>query len=57
MMTNSRRILVIDDEVDVGELITVTARNLGLQCNAATNAAILPELLTPDGVCVLQGLV
>jgi EAL domain-containing protein (putative c-di-GMP-specific phosphodiesterase class I) len=56
MMTNFRRILVIDDEVDVGELITVTARSLGLQCNAATDAATLPELLTPDVTLIMLDL-
>jgi EAL domain-containing protein (putative c-di-GMP-specific phosphodiesterase class I) len=55
-MTNSRRILVIDDEADVGELIAVTAQNLGLQCTVTTDASTLPELITPDVTLIMLDL-
>jgi DNA-binding response OmpR family regulator len=36
-MAVEQRILVIDDESDIGELISATARTLGLQCEITTN--------------------
>jgi CheY-like chemotaxis protein len=47
-MTGSGRVLVIDDEEDIGEFIAIAARHLGLQCTATTDASTLPALLTPD---------
>ena len=44
------------DEVDVGELIAATAQGLGLQCSAATDASILPELMTPDVTLIFLDL-
>ena len=55
-MTNSGKILVVDDEPDLGELIAAAAQNLGLQCTATTDAAALSELLTPDVTLILLDL-
>jgi EAL domain-containing protein (putative c-di-GMP-specific phosphodiesterase class I) len=55
-MTNSRKVLVIDDEVDVGKLICATAQNLGLRCSATTDASTLPELMAPDVTLIMLDL-
>ncbi len=55
-MTNSRKVLVIDDEVDIGELICATAQNLGLHCSATTDASTLSKLLTPDITLIMLDL-
>jgi EAL domain-containing protein (putative c-di-GMP-specific phosphodiesterase class I)/ActR/RegA family two-component response regulator len=55
-MTNSGKILVVDDEPDLGELIAAAAQNLGLQCTATTDAAALSRLLTPDVTLILLDL-
>jgi len=55
-MTNSGKILIIDDEEDIGDFVSATASSLGLQCSATTNAARLPELLTPDVSLILLDL-
>jgi EAL domain-containing protein (putative c-di-GMP-specific phosphodiesterase class I)/ActR/RegA family two-component response regulator len=55
-MTNSGKILVVDDEPDLGELIAAAAQNLGLQCTATTDAAALSGLLTPDVTLILLDL-
>jgi EAL domain-containing protein (putative c-di-GMP-specific phosphodiesterase class I) len=55
-MANSVTILVIDDEEDIGEFVSATALKLGLHCCAATHAAALPELLTPDVTLILLDL-
>ena len=55
-MANSGKILIIDDEEDIGDFVSATASSLGLQCSAATDAAALPELLTPDVTLILLDL-
>jgi len=55
-MANPGKILVIDDEEDIGDFVSATALSLGLQCSATTNAASLPELLTPDVNLILLDL-
>ena len=55
-MTNAGRILVIDDELDIGEFVAAAASSLGLQCVVATDAGALPELLTPDVSLILLDL-
>ena len=55
-MTNPGKVLVIDDEADMGELVTATARNLGLQSAATADAATLPELLTADVTLIMLDL-
>lgn len=47
-MPSKRKILVIDDETDIGEFISAAAKNLGLECIATTDATPIPHLLTPD---------
>lgn len=55
-MSPSGKILVIDDEADVGEFISATAQGLGLQCTSTTDANTLPHLLTPDVTLILLDL-
>ncbi len=55
-MANADRILVIDDDRDIGELIAATAESLGLRCTATTDAAELPGLLTPEVSLILLDL-
>jgi EAL domain-containing protein (putative c-di-GMP-specific phosphodiesterase class I) len=55
-MTNPGKILVVDDEPDVGEFIAAAARGLGLQCTAITDASALSRLLTPDVTLILLDL-
>jgi EAL domain-containing protein (putative c-di-GMP-specific phosphodiesterase class I) len=50
------KILVIDDEIDIGEFIAASARVLGLRCVTATDASALPILLTPDVTLILLDL-
>jgi DNA-binding response OmpR family regulator len=40
-MANFGKILVIDDEEEMGEFVSATALSLGLPCSAATDAAEL----------------
>ena len=47
-MKAKKKILVIDDEVDVGELVSDAAQALGLQCTATTDAKTFIEALSPD---------
>ncbi len=55
-MTDAARILVIDDDRDIGELVVATAETMGLRCTAMTDAAELPRLLTPDVSLILLDL-
>ena len=55
-MMTARNILVIDDDADIGEFITAAAQSMGMQCTAATDAAELPRLLTPDVSLILLDL-
>jgi EAL domain-containing protein (putative c-di-GMP-specific phosphodiesterase class I)/CheY-like chemotaxis protein len=55
-MTNSGKILVIDDEQDIGDFIAAAAGGLGLECVTATDAALLRTLLTPDVSLILLDL-
>jgi len=55
-MTDAGRILVIDDEHDIGEFVAAAASSLGLQCVVTTDAGTLPELLTPDVSLILLDL-
>ena len=50
------RILVIDDDSDVVELIDVTAQKLGLACAACTTATAFIEALTPDTTLIMMDL-
>jgi EAL domain-containing protein (putative c-di-GMP-specific phosphodiesterase class I)/CheY-like chemotaxis protein len=55
-MTDAARILVIDDDRDIGDLVVATAEAMGLRCTALTDAAELPRLLTPDVSLILLDL-
>jgi len=55
-MKNTHKILVIDDEVDVGELISSAAEALGLECTATTNAHAFLAALTPYTTLILLDL-
>lgn len=43
-----KKILIIDDEREVGEFIAAAATNLGLQTEVSTDANELERLLTPE---------
>ncbi|MGD0913689.1 MAG: EAL domain-containing response regulator [Terracidiphilus sp.] len=55
-MTAKRKILVIDDEVDVGEFVAAAAQAMGLDCTATTNAKSFLESLKADVDLVLLDL-
>ena len=52
----SNKVLVIDDEADVGEFVSAAAKGLGLECAVATNASALRDLVTPDVSLILLDL-
>jgi len=56
-MTSIRRILVIDDDDDICELISATAESMGLHCIATTEAAVFLDALTPDTALIMLDLV
>ena len=47
---------MIDDEAGVGELISATARRLGLQCSATTDPKTFMDTLSPDTSLVILDL-
>jgi EAL domain-containing protein (putative c-di-GMP-specific phosphodiesterase class I)/ActR/RegA family two-component response regulator len=55
-MSPAEQILVLDDDVDVGEFITAAAQKLGLPCTASSTAAGFLKALTPDTTLVLMDL-
>jgi EAL domain-containing protein (putative c-di-GMP-specific phosphodiesterase class I)/ActR/RegA family two-component response regulator len=55
-MKASQRILVIDDEIDVGEFVSATAQNMGFDCTATTDAKTFLEKLRPDTTLILLDL-
>jgi EAL domain-containing protein (putative c-di-GMP-specific phosphodiesterase class I)/CheY-like chemotaxis protein len=56
-MVAEQKILVIDDEGDIGELITTVARSMGFQCDATNEAITFLEKLSPDTNLVLLDLI
>jgi len=56
-MTSTQRILVIDDDEDMCELITATAESMGLLCTATTAAEEFLAALTPETELILLDLV
>ncbi|HEX4032235.1 MAG TPA: EAL domain-containing protein [Terracidiphilus sp.] len=56
-MTIGGHILVIDDNFDIGEIVHAAAQSVGMRCTTSTDAAQLPQLLTPDVTLVLLDLV
>jgi EAL domain-containing protein (putative c-di-GMP-specific phosphodiesterase class I) len=55
-MTGTQKILVIDDEIDVCELVSAAARDLGFECIATTDANIFLDALAPDTTLILLDL-
>jgi EAL domain-containing protein (putative c-di-GMP-specific phosphodiesterase class I)/CheY-like chemotaxis protein len=55
-MANPQRILVIDDEPDVGKLVCAAAQAMGLHCAATTDALTFLKELTPDITLILLDL-
>ncbi len=55
-MKASQRILVIDDEIDVGEFVSAAAQDMGFDCTATTDAKTFLEKLTPDTTLILLDL-
>src|SRR5580658_2258571 len=56
-MANPQRILVIDDEPDVGKIVCAAARAIGLHCAATTDASTFLKELTPDITLILLDLI
>jgi EAL domain-containing protein (putative c-di-GMP-specific phosphodiesterase class I)/FixJ family two-component response regulator len=55
-MTATQRILVIDDEVDVGEFVTDAAQAMGFECTATSDAKAFLDALGPDTTLILLDL-
>jgi EAL domain-containing protein (putative c-di-GMP-specific phosphodiesterase class I)/FixJ family two-component response regulator len=55
-MTPTRSILVIDDDDDICEFISATAKSMGLHCTATTEAAAFLDALTPDTALIMLDL-
>jgi EAL domain-containing protein (putative c-di-GMP-specific phosphodiesterase class I)/CheY-like chemotaxis protein len=55
-MANPQRILVIDDEPDVGKFVIAAAQAMGLPCAATTDALTFLKELTPDITLILLDL-
>jgi EAL domain-containing protein (putative c-di-GMP-specific phosphodiesterase class I) len=51
-----QKILVIDDESDVGEFVCAAAEAIGLECTATTEAKAFLEALTPETTLILLDL-
>ena len=51
-----QKILVIDDDQDIGELVSAAAEAMGCQCTVTTKAATFLEKLVPDTTLVLLDL-
>jgi EAL domain-containing protein (putative c-di-GMP-specific phosphodiesterase class I) len=55
-MTAKQRILVIDDEIEVGEFVSDAAQAMGFDCTATTDATAFLRALTPDTCLILLDL-
>jgi EAL domain-containing protein (putative c-di-GMP-specific phosphodiesterase class I)/ActR/RegA family two-component response regulator len=55
-MTPKQKILVIDDEGDVGEFVSAAAQAVGFDCTATTDAKTFLDALTPDTTLILLDL-
>src|ERR1035441_10403632 len=55
-MTDEQRILVVDDEIDVGEFVCAAAQAMGFDCTATTDAKTFLDKLTPDTTLILLDL-
>ena len=55
-MTANQKILILDDEVDVGEFVSAAAQGMGFECTATTDATTFLKALTPDTTLILLDL-
>jgi EAL domain-containing protein (putative c-di-GMP-specific phosphodiesterase class I)/FixJ family two-component response regulator len=55
-MTDKQKILIIDDEIDVGEFVSVAAQTMGLDCTVTTDAKTFLDALTLDTTLILLDL-
>jgi EAL domain-containing protein (putative c-di-GMP-specific phosphodiesterase class I)/CheY-like chemotaxis protein len=55
-MAIAGKILVIDDQPDVGDLIAAVAEGLGLECVVTTEASAVLKFYTPDTALILLDL-
>lgn len=55
-MTRVGKLLVIDDDKDIGELVSECARELGLACQATTDPAAFQKLFAADTTLILLDL-
>lgn len=55
-MKDTQNILVIDDESDVGELVSAVAEGMGFECRTTTEARAFLEALTPETTLILLDL-
>jgi EAL domain-containing protein (putative c-di-GMP-specific phosphodiesterase class I)/FixJ family two-component response regulator len=55
-MATASNILVIDDDVDIGDLVTAAAQSMGIPCRTTTDAGELPCLLDTDVSLILLDL-
>ena len=55
-MKHAQKILVIDDEIDVGEFVSEAAQAIGFDCTATTDAKTFLETLTPETTLILLDL-
>lgn len=56
LMATASNILVIDDDADIGDLVTAAAQSMGIPCRATTDAGELPCLLDSDVSLILLDL-
>ena len=55
-MVNADRVLVIDDDEVVCELVSLLAATIGLHCDVARDAAAFPDYVSPDTSLILLDL-
>jgi EAL domain-containing protein (putative c-di-GMP-specific phosphodiesterase class I)/CheY-like chemotaxis protein len=55
-MTLTQKILVIDDEGDVGEFVSAAAQAIGFECTSTTDSTEFLKALTPDTSLILLDL-
>jgi EAL domain-containing protein (putative c-di-GMP-specific phosphodiesterase class I) len=52
-----QRVLVIDDDSDIGELVCAAALAMGFECTVTTDAKLFLEQLSPDTTLIVMDLV
>ena len=56
-MANEQRILVIDDDNTICEVVSALARTMGFECASTKDSASFLDLITPDTTLILLDLV